>query len=454
MEKFDISCFGGPLWAAVRAYGERSTARFHMPGHKGRGVEDDPLSPVYPYDITEVAGADSLYEDNGAILALEERFAQLYGAKRTLISAGGSTLCIQTMLALVARPGGVIIAGRGAHVAAVNAMALLDITPAWVLPEGGAGFGLGGRICPAAVEEALTRQPDACAVYLTSPDFFGVMSDVAAIAAVCRRFRVPLLVDNAHGSHLKWRAEGSLHPMDLGAAMCCDSPHKTLPVLTGGALLHIAEEGYVPNAKRCMALFGSTSPSYLIMLSLDRCLALLEHGYGARFEAVRTEMRTLSCFAALRGFQPLAGACDDTKLALSVWNWALAPQEFTARLCSAGLEPEYCGPAWSVLMASPENTPGDFARVRRFLERWEVPAAPVQAAPPMPALPQRVLSLRAAALAPTQRVPVEQSAGCTAGATVCPCPPGIPIVTPGELIDEACAASLKKCGILFVDVVK
>ena len=449
----DKQAIGGPLWDAVRAYGERRTARFHMPGHKGNGAESDPLFPVYQYDITEVTGADSLYEADGALRALEERFARLYGAKRTLLSAGGATLCIQSMLALVARPGGVVVAGRGVHVSAVNAMALLGLTPAWVLPEGGAGFGLGGRVSPAAVEEALCQTQNVCAVYITSPDFFGVLSDISGIAQVCRRHGVPLLVDNAHGAHLKWRAEGSLHPMDLGAAMCCDSPHKTLPVLTGGALLHIADERFIPDAKRRMALFGSTSPSYLILLSLDRCLTLLENGYGARFEATCAAMRTLGALAERHGFVPISGACDETKLTLSVWNWVLPPHAFAARLRAAGIEPEYCGEAWAVLMASPETTADDYARARRFLEAWETPQAP-HAAPQCPALPARALPLREAVLAACERVSVSESIGRTAGATVCPCPPGIPIVTPGERIDATCAELLKKSGILLVDVVK
>jgi arginine/lysine/ornithine decarboxylase len=186
-----------PLYQALRAYLQRDAARFHMPGHKGAAFP--PFGECLAFDITEVAGADSLFEADGPLLQTEEALASLYGARRTLLSAGGSTLCIQTMLALAAGEGQKVIAGRNLHLAAVNAMALLGVEPVFVYPDGSSGAGIGGGLSRMALEAALREHPDVAAVYITSPDYFGVLSDIPALAALCRAHGVPLLVDNAMG---------------------------------------------------------------------------------------------------------------------------------------------------------------------------------------------------------------------------------------------------------------
>ncbi len=445
-----------PLVKAVNEYLKRDAARFHMPGHKGFLMHREPnqFSDAYLYDITEVQGVDSLYEANGAIRETEEAFARIYGAKRTLLSAGGATLCIQTMLALVAREGGKIIAGRNLHTSALNAMALLGLSPIWVYPDQSAGCGMGGRLRPEDVRVELQKSPDVCAVYITSPDYFGILSDVEQIAKICRSYRVPLLVDNAHGSHLKFR-KPSLHPIDLGADMCCDSLHKTMPVLTGGALLHIANERYIPAAKQRMSMFGSTSPNYLIMLSCDRCISYIEKGeLLAEFEAVCGRVRALEELAEKKGFVLLdskAGTRDYTKLVLSVYNWGISGSQFGERLRAGGIEPEYVSDMWAVLMASPENLGGDYRRVEKFLNAWDLPAVQSTSAQVVPRL-EPAMSLRSAIFASSEMVSIENSTGRIASAMVCPCPPGIPIVIPGEKIDDEAVKLLKTCGICCIKV--
>lgn len=165
--------------------------------------------------------------------------------------------------------------GRTVHRSAVHAMALLGITPIWVWPRQDAGPGLAGRIQADDVAKALQKHPDAKAVYLTTPDYYGVMSDLNAICAAAQQYNVPVIVDNAHGAHLFF-LDRKLHPLSQGAAMCADSAHKTLPVLTGGAYFQIGSGRYLPQVRAAMALFGSTSPSFPILLSLDLCRAWLE----------------------------------------------------------------------------------------------------------------------------------------------------------------------------------
>ena len=260
-----------PIVDFVKAYADADVSRFHMPGHKGRA-----MLGCEPYDITEIKGADVLSDADGVIAESEAYASALFGA-RSFYSTEGSTLCIKTMLALVAseskrqtRP--LILAARNVHKAFVYACALLDLRVEWLDPATPAHL----CACPITardVEKALdAMQEKPAAVYLTSPDYLGNLADVEGIAKVCRARSIPLLIDNAHGAYLRF-LEPSQHPISLGATMCCDSAHKTLPVLTGGAYLHLSPDAPfdAQTVRRRMALFASTSPSYLILQSLDLC---------------------------------------------------------------------------------------------------------------------------------------------------------------------------------------
>ena len=439
-----------PLLGAANRYLREGRSRFHMPGHKGMPLEG--LGDITRYDLTEAGGLDSLYHAAGAIAETEAAFTKLYGTAASFLSAGGSTLCIQAMLALAAAPGSKVLAARGVHTAAVNAMALLDLQPVWIYPEQDALTGLAGTVSPQAVEAALQKHPDVSAVYITSPTYYGVLSDIAGIKAVCGRYGVPLLVDNAHGAHLKFRTP-SLHPVDLGADLCCDSLHKTLPVLTGGALLHVCDERYVRRAKERMALFGSTSPSYLIMLSADAALPYLRDRAGEDIARVSHTISSLSDRARQKGFLTPRGVLEPLRLTLGFSPLGCTAEAFYAHLQSCRIEPEYLGGGYCVLIAGPQNSGEDFRRLREAIDT--LPPQPPLPVPGVRLLPaEQVLSPRQAAFRDSGPVPVAQAVGQVAGGMVAPCPPGIPIVIGGERIDRDCAQALKNCGIRTVNVIK
>lgn len=423
-----------------------------MPGHKGRG--DGAFASLLPYDITEVSGADSLYHADGAILALERRLAALYGAKRSLLCAGGATLCIQTMLALACGIGKKVIMSRNLHRSAINAVTLLDLSPRFIYPDGSAGAWFCGRYTPEAVRDALTETPDAAALYITSPDYFGVVSDLAGIAAVCKEFSVPLLVDNAHGAHFSFLApeRACPHPMDCGAALCADSLHKTMPAMTGGAALHIGAVRYAADAKRIMSLFGSTSPSYPILLSCETAVTYAQKGARAGFARTAEHFDRLREIALQRGLSLPAGATDPAKLSLCFGARGMIADVFDENLRAHSVEPEYTSATACVLMGNDFNAAADYARLENALRDLPPPAAPVAALRPLPR-PPRVLSPRAAAFSTQETAAVENAMGRVAAAEISPCPPGIPIVMPGERIDRATLDALENAGVTRVTVV-
>lgn len=424
-----------PLYTALIRHREKNRSSFHTPGHKNN-AEALPQD-LFSLDFTELPDTDSLFEADGPILEAELLAAKLFGAARTCISAGGCTLCIQAMFRLAAPNGGTVICSRTVHRAAVNAMALLDLQPVWSMPE--------------ELVSAIARHPKAKAVYVTSPSYYGQLLDIPAIAQACRERDIPLLVDNAHGAHLMF-TEPKLHPLTLGASMTACSAHKTMNVLTGGAWLNIADERYARDAKDAMALFGSTSPNYAVMASLDYSRAWLEEHKKAyvRLQKQVDEIRQL---AREYGITAPEGLTDPTRITLNTGAIGITGTSAAEIFRGAGVEPEYADGTHVVLIATPFNTDADFARLADAITLLPVrQALPVH--PQLPPLPPVKTGLRAALFAPAETVPLESALGRIAAGTACPCPPGIPVVMLGEEVTKDVIDFLRKYGFFSLKVLK
>lgn len=443
-----------PLKRALDEYIRQDYARLHMPGHKGASIS--PFGELMAYDVTEVEGTDSLFEDDGPLKELEEIFTRLYDTKGTVMSAGGSTLCIQAMLRMVAKKEGRILAGRNIHAAAVNAMALLGLEPVWVYPNRKQEERLIGEISPDAIRNVLEKEKQAgtldslCAIYVTSPDYFGVMSDIRSIAQIAHEYGLPLLVDNAHGAHLHFLKE-EYHPMQLGADLCCDSLHKTMPALTGAALLHTSDTKYCPQMKGAMTVFGSTSPNYLIMLSMDSTAAFLMQDGAERIQQTVTRCEELRQKAREKGFV-LPQHCDPMRLTLPLAETGWDAQTFRKLLRKHKIMEEYLSDSGCVLLFSPFNREEDFKRTGALLDEVLIQNQPFTAFPIVPS--EKVMSLREAFLSPKESVLVEKAEGRIAAQVKITCPPGIPLVMPGERLHKEIIKILKNSGIFVIDVVK
>ena len=441
-----------PICDFVARYMNGQTVRLHMPGHKGIG----PLG-VEARDITEILGADVLYHPRGVIRQSEDNAACLFGAARTVYSAEGSSLCIRAMVRLAlldAKEKGrapLILAGRNAHKAFLSAAALLDADVRWLYPEHENSL-IACDLSAACLDRTLQSMDEKpAAVYVTSPDYLGHLCDVAGMAAVCRRHRVPLLVDNAHGAYLKFLPQDG-HPITLGADMCCDSAHKTLPVLTGGAYLHIAKSApavFARRADEAMALFASTSPSYLILQSLDACNAVLAGDYRGRLAACAQRVEALKARLSDKGFSVIGE--EPLKIALAPKPFGYTGDALHDRLRRAGAECEFSDPDHLVMMVSADTPPEDMERAAAaLLNAPRLPA--IEEQPPCPPRPNRKTSIRRAMLGLQKEVPVDQALGRVLGDAYMGCPPAVPILIPGEEIDEEALRCLRYYGTDTVSV--
>lgn len=440
-----------PIQDFVASYVGNQGVRLHMPGHKGKtflGCE--------ALDITEIKGADALYEADGIIARSEENAAALFGSAQTLYSTEGSSQCIRAMLylALTCKNQGaapVIVAARNVHKAFVYAAALLDFRIVWLWPEEEQSL----CACPVSPEglEKVLRELSAppAAVYLTSPDYLGNQQDVKALAEVVHRFGTILMVDNAHGAYLRF-LEPSLHPLDLEADLCCDSAHKTLPVLTGGAYLHIgknAPEEMLKQAKTAMALFGSTSPSYLTLLSLDRCNRYLAEEYGPKL--TETLKQIMEFRKALRENGWRLEESDPLRITVAAPD-GLSGTDLAERLRAHGIECEFADPDHLVLMATPENAPQDFARAVEALGKASGYEEKKQYL--SPAKGETVCSVREAFFSLRETVSAAEALGRICAAPTVACPPAIPIAVSGERIGEEALALLHYYSVDTVDVIR
>lgn len=446
-----------PIYDFVEAYKESNPVRLHMPGHKGvpgvLGAE--------PYDITEIDGADVLSQACGIIAESEANAGELFGC-RTFYSTEGSSLCIRTMVFLAKKfaircglkP--FILAARNVHRSFVDAVALLDVDVEWIMPRADDSY----ESCSVTGEElgeiidsyrGQGRMP--VAVYVTSPDYLGNLADISALADACHSRRCLLMVDNAHGAYLRFLAE-SAHPIDLGADVCCDSAHKTLPVLTGGAYLHISR-GVAPflmdYVGRAMALFSTTSPSYLILQSLDLCNAYLAEA-GAAFEqaAVRTDKLRAALMVA--GYKTVGD--ERLKITLAAGE-ALADGEWLSEQLSAeGIIVEYYDYKHVVMMFSPKTTEAEYEKVREVLiglagklpgrapeetgvigeEGNEEASGGIAGEVRVPA-PERAMTPAEAILAESEYVDARDCAGRILAEPLVSMPPCVPVYMCGEVLD-------------------
>ena len=438
-----------PIADFVKQYAESDFSRFHMPGHKGKS-----FLGLEKYDITEIAGADVLSDAEGIIYESEKNASELFKTAHTYYCAGGSSSAICAMLALVRgekKP--LILAARNVHKAFIHACTLLDFDIGWIMPRRCSTI-LKCTVTAQMVEEKiLTAHKKVSAVYLTSPDYLGNLQNIPDIARVCKKHNIPLLVDNAHGAYLSF-LEKSLHPICLGATVCCDSAHKTLPVLTGGAYLHISKDAprdFTKNARQCLSLFSSTSPSYLILQSLDLCNAYLEDKFKKELNGCIKRIESLKDFITKSGFCVLES--EPLKITIDAHASGYTGDELAQILRQNMGEAEFYDNRFIVLMLTPQNGERDFDRLKEMFSSLKA-KKPITEENITLAYPKIKMSVREAFFNDAEIIDAYSAQGRICAKATVSCPPAVPIAISGEEITNEIIKLFMLYGIEKISVIK
>ena len=486
----------GSLLNNLISYSHSDYYPFHMPGHK-RAALDFP-NP-WSVDITEIDGFDNLHHASGILAGLQEEAADLFGAQKSFCLVNGSTCGLLAAVSACVKPGGKLLMSRNCHKSVYHAVYLRNITPIYLMPKM-TDFGIMGSLSPAAVEAALTEQPDIEAVLVVSPTYDGVVSDIKSIAAIAHAHGIPLIVDEAHGAHLPLaerctvfaKAPSSATPdspvscdsstgfrrfpasaLRCGADVVIQSLHKTLPAFTQTALLHLnsdlVEESVI---RRFLGIYQSSSPSYLLMASMDRCMQILRNegahlftDFRRNLDAFYRRCEALQSVQVFRGTDPAVYDWDDSKLLISATVLSLSGQElYDILLHQYHLQLEMAAGHYALALTSLMDRPEGFERLSAALLELEQQyralgqtsaSRSVDTAKPLSdgdidhasnmlppcygstwyRIPQQKLTI-AQALQPGRTVKLADAVGAVSLEYLYLYPPGIPLLAPGEVIDE------------------
>ncbi len=440
-----------PIYDFINKYIELDVSRFHMPGHKGENILG-----IEKYDLTEIKGADDLYNPHSIILESENNATELFGSKHTCYATNGSTQCIKAMLYLAYvnsnSNSNVILSTRNVHKAFINSCSFLDLNVEWLYPD------KLDTICSCVISDDVldkrlnSMQVKPFAVFVTSPDYLGAVQDIKTLSIICKKYNIPLLVDNAHGAYLKFLKD-SLHPLDLGADMCCDSAHKTLPVLTGGAYLHISKNSCInsiDNVRNALSMFGSSSPSYLVLASLDLCNKYLSDEYRDKLAKVIDKVNKLKVDLTYKGI--VFSKSEPLKIVINTAKIGYNGSKVADYLRKNNIECEFADNSYVVLMYNENNREEDFIKLKSALIKLQI--KPEIKETQITYISKKSMSIRKALLSKREKISVENAENRICVSTDLLCPPAIPIIVSGEIIDKNTIELLKFYNIKEIDVVK
>lgn len=417
----------------------------HMPGHK-RNPDFLKLPDPVTIDITEIDGFDNLHAAEGVLKDAMERAARLWGARKSYFLVNGSSSGILAALSAALPNGGTVAMDRSAHKSAYHAVELRDLTPCYLRRPVDPDTGVSGSLSPAELERVLSAHPDAKAVFVTSPTYEGVVSDILALSKVAHAHGTLLIVDEAHGAHLGFSPAFPRSAVTEGADVVIQSLHKTLPTFTQSAILHICSEGVsAEKIAKFLSYYQTSSPSYLLMAGMDACVSLLrEQGpelfaaYEARLCRFRERTAGLMYIRLLSGDSPVVWGFDPGKLYFSLRNTDLTGEAFGKMLREEfRIEPEMTTADGCLCMTSIADTDEGFERLAEAVIAIDsrLAVAPARSILALPDLPMMVCTPAEAAECPFETVSLCDAAGRIAGEFIWAYPPDIPLLIPGERID-------------------
>ena len=446
------------LLERLEAYAARGILAMHMPGHKRCAGAAGYLAGLGArLDITEIDGFDNLHAPEGILRDAMARAAALWGSGRAYFLVNGATGGILAGVRALTKRGDKVIVARNSHQAVYHSVELMELDAAYVLPAFDEVTGLPGSVTPESVEQVLRAHPDARLVIVTSPTYDGAVSDIASIARTAHARGVPLLVDEAHGAHLGFHPDFPGGAVRAGADIVVQSVHKTLPSLTQTAIAHAGGLADPDRFQAALDIFQTTSPSYLLLASIDGCVRLIERegeglfdAWAARLSSFEEAARALRRIALLgRGENDRSMfAFDRSKIVISTRGLNLTgPRLMDLLRTRHGIELEMAARDYALAMTGltePEGALEALAAALIEIDRECAPASALESNS-APFLPERALSIAQALLMEREAVPVSEAAGRVSAQYAWAYPPGIPLIAPGEVVDDRFLEEAARC---------
>lgn len=444
-----------PILEAIEAFTEKNPAYFNIPGHRmERGIStrwtDRVGKEIFSYDLTEASGLDDLHHPQGAILKAQQLAAEVFGARKSFFLVNGTTCGNEAMVLSCAGEGEKLLVPRNVHKSVMMGMILSGARPVYVMPEYSDNRGIWGSLKPETVYRAFEKEPDIRGLLLVSPTYYGVCSDLKALAQICHTHGAMLLVDEAHGAHLYFSDKLPKGALQLGADLCAQSIHKVTGSLTQSSMLHIgstlADEGRV---RANLQLVQSTSPSYLLMASLDAArYELALHGSEMINRAADLAERARAAIRKLKGIscieqgeeKEIFSELDITRLTFSAKELGISGFELQELLFERfGVSTELADYENVLAVLTYANTNEDIDRLVKALsviaEEGDTGRTCIRPLP-LPGIPPMELTPREAYFRTKRSVPWKDAVGKIAAEMLCPYPPGIPLIYPGEIVTQ------------------
>ena len=441
------------LYEKLKMYQQSDYYGFHMPGHK-RNKEKFPIGLPYEIDITEIEGFDDLHHAESILKETQERASRLYKADESHFLVNGSTVGILSAILGVTDRGDKILVARNCHKSVYHAIYMNELEPLYVYPKYEKDLQINGEISCKEIEEILEKEKEIKAVVIVSPTYDGVDSDVENIAKITHKYHIPLIVDEAHGAHFGFHKVFPKNANEKGADIVIHSVHKTLPAMTQTALLHL--NGDIVNresVRNYLHILQSSSPSYILMASIDYCMEMLEnHGdilfdeYVERLLSLRRELESLKHLRVIR-----TKHFDISKLIISVKDTNMTSGELSKILLEKyHLQMEMTAGTYVLAMTTVGDTEEGFLRLKKALfeidrelkiQRTEGKELEL---PRLPLVYKSAKVIKEAQRDGLSYVKWEEAEGKIAGEYAYVYPPGIPFLVPGEKITKEAAECLKR----------
>lgn len=440
----------------LKEFESSSPLRFAMPGHKGNFTHPI-LNDILKYDVTELSSTDDLYAPCQMIQKSENQATEFYGTKNTVFSPFGATSCIFTMLYIykILKKGKSLLVDRCSHKSVFNALGILDISCQYIYPDTISNFSISNTVSLENIKSSF--KDDIGGILITSPNYYGLVSNIEEISNFCKEKDIFLMVDNSHGSHFYFTDQKNLHPLSHNATFCVDSIHKTLPVATGGALLHCNLDIDKDFIKNSMGIFYSSSPSYLLMSSMDSGLAFMFNNGKELYSNFKEKVLNFKKEIKNSGYTILENQFfDDYKILINLKNKNITGYELLELMNEKNIYAEMCDEENVLLMLSPFNKDSDFKKYIDFLKDISVSEKTniSNKYEHMYNKREKALSLNECIFSQSETIKISESNGRICKNMIYDYPPGIPIIVPGEIINSDVIDLLKEKGYEEITVIK